>query len=89
MRIRPEPSISTTSLDDGGLVLLSERSGKLYRCNATAAAMWAALGRHDGQLDAAALSVADLHRADPARVRADLDLLIDRWRQAGLVRVES
>lgn len=54
MCIRPEPSITTTPMDDGGLVLLSERSGKLYRCNATAAAMWTALRQHDGQPDAAA-----------------------------------
>lgn len=88
MRMQPEPNISTTALDDGGLVLLSERSGKLYRCNATAAAMWTALGRHDGHLDTVAQSVADLHHADTARVRADLDVLAEQWRQAGLVRAE-
>jgi hypothetical protein len=86
--MQPESNIRTTALDDGGLVLLSERSGTLYRCNATAADMWAALGRHAGEVDAAARSIANLYHADPTRVRADLDRLIERWQQAGLVRAE-
>lgn len=36
MRYRPEAGVTTTPMDDGGLVLLSERSGRLYRCNPTA-----------------------------------------------------
>lgn len=89
MRFRPEPGITATEMDDGGLVLLSERSGKLFRCNATAATMWAALWEHDGHLDSAATSIAEHYRgADPARVRADLDVLVERLRQAGLVRAD-
>ncbi|MGH3625654.1 MAG: PqqD family peptide modification chaperone [Sciscionella sp.] len=76
-------------MDDGGLVLLSERSGKLFRCNATAAAMWAALRQYDGQLDAAAGSIAEQYRANAVRVRADLDLLVERLQRAGLVKADS
>jgi hypothetical protein len=89
VRLRPEPSIRTTSMDDGGLVLLCERSGTLYRCNTTATALWTALHEHDGHADAAAQSVAEQYRTDPARVRADLHRLIDAWRKAGLVRADS
>jgi hypothetical protein len=76
-------------MPDGVLVLLSERTGKLYCCNATAAAMWVALDEHDGQLDAVVTTVAEQHQANPARVRADLDQLVEEWEKAGLVRSES
>jgi hypothetical protein len=75
-------------MDDGGLVLLREKSGKLYRCNPTAAAMWTALHEHDGQPDAASRSVAELYGTGPAQVRADLDLLLADLQRAGLVRAE-
>ena len=88
MRFRPEPNIITTPMDDGGLVLLAQRSGTLFRCNATAAAMWTALCQHDGQLDAVAGSLAERYPAHAARVRADLDLLVEALRRAGLVRAD-
>jgi hypothetical protein len=89
VRVRPEPSIKTTPMDDGGLVLLSPRSGRLFRCNATAAAMWAALGMHDGRLDAAAAAVAARYRTGTVYVRADLDVFVERLQRAGLVRTDS
>lgn len=88
MRYRPEVGVTTTLMDDGGLVLLSERSGKLYRCNPTAAAMWTALHQHDGLPDAATVAVAGQYDTELARVRADLDALIEELRQAGLMRAE-
>jgi Coenzyme PQQ synthesis protein D (PqqD) len=88
VRYRPESGISSTSMHDGGLVLLREKYGKLYRCNPTAAAMWAALLEHDGHPDIASTSVAELFNAGPERVRADLALLLEDLQRAGLVRAE-
>lgn len=88
MRYQPEVGVTTTLMDDGGLVLLSERSGKLYRCNHTAATMWTDLHQHDGRPDAAAVAVAGQYDTELARVRADLDVLVDELRRAGLVRAE-
>lgn len=70
------------------MVLLSPHRGTLFRCNITAAAMWAALCRHGGQLDVVAEAVAEQYHADVARVRADLDLLVEKLRQARLVRTD-
>lgn len=89
MRYRPEAGVTSTPMDDGGLVLLSERSGRLYRCNSTGAAMWTALCQHDGEPDAAAATVAEHYGTEPARVRADLKTLIDALQRAGLLGVES
>lgn len=88
MRYRREVGITTAQMDDSGLLLLSERSGRLYRCNPTAAAMWTALHQHDGQPDAAAVAVAAQYDTKPARVRADLEALVDKLRQAGLMKAE-
>lgn len=88
MRYRREIGITTAHMDDGGLVLLSERSGRLYRCNPTATAMWTALHQHDGRPDAAAAAVAAQYNTEPARVRADLETLVDELRHAGLMKAE-
>lgn len=88
MRYRPEVEITTALMDNGGLVLLSERSGKLYRCNSTAAKMWTALHQHGGRPEAAADAVAAQYGTEPARVRADLKALVDELRRAGLVKAE-
>jgi hypothetical protein len=76
-------------MDDGGLVLLCEHTGKLHRCNPTAAAMWAALVDHNGQTNAAVLAVAEQYGMDESRVRTDLDALLGDLRSAGLVRIEQ
>lgn len=88
MRYRPEVGIRAAPMDDGGLVLLSERSGKLYRCSSTAAKMWTALHQHGGRPEAAADAVAAQYDTEPARVRADLNVLIDKLRRTGLVKAE-
>ncbi|MBI3687090.1 MAG: PqqD family protein [Actinobacteria bacterium] len=88
MRYRPDDGVSSTPMDDGGLVLLREKSGRLYRCNPTAAAMWTALLEHDGQPDAASRSVAERYGTGSARVRADLDVLLADLQRTGLVRAE-
>lgn len=89
MHYRPEADVTTTSMDDGGLVLLSERSGKLYRCNAIAAAMWTTLVQQDGQPEATAAAVAERYDVAIGRVRSDLDELIDKLRTAGMLGVAS
>lgn len=74
-------------MDDGGLVLLSERTGKLHRCNATAAALWQALLDFEGHPERAAAEVAARYRVDGRRVSADLRDLLDALQRAGLVGV--
>lgn len=89
MLVRLESTVSTALMDDGGLVLLCERTGKLHRCNATAATMWTALLHHDGDPEGAASAVASHYGVEPDRVRADLDVLLAGLSQASLVRMES
>lgn len=88
MFVRVEPTVSATVLDDGGLVLLCERTGRLHRGNATAATMWAALRDHEGCPDSAARAVADYYGIHLDRVRADLDALVGELSRAGLLGVE-
>jgi hypothetical protein len=88
VRVRIQLGVITTIMDDGGLVVLSERSGKLYRCNTTAAALWEALRLHDGSPEVAAEDVAHRYHVDVERVAGDLDTLLTALRQADLVRTE-
>lgn len=88
MRVRIQRGVTTATMDDGGLVLLSERSGKLYRCNTTAAALWEALRLYDGGPEIAAVDVARHYHVDVERVVSDLDKLLTALRQADLVRTE-
>jgi hypothetical protein len=88
MRIRPEPSVTATVMNDGGMVLLAERGGKFYRCNPTAAAIWSALVRYGGRPDLAAAAVAERYDMGLTRVCADLDVLVGELCRAGLVRAE-
>ncbi|WP_186382676.1 PqqD family peptide modification chaperone [Amycolatopsis rhizosphaerae] len=87
MHVSIEPDVSACSMDDAGLVLLSERTGRLHRCNPTAAAMWTALLDHDGHSEPAAVAVAQRFGTDLARVRADLGALLTSLSRAGLVMV--
>ena len=50
--------------------------------------MWTALHQHDGRPDVAVVAVAGQYDTELARVRADLDALVDELRRAGLVRAE-
>lgn len=88
MRVRIQPCVITTTMDDGGLVVLCERSGKLYYCNTTAAALWEALQLRDGNPEVAAADVAHRYHVDVERVVSDLDKLLTALRQANLVRTE-
>lgn len=85
MRVRIQRGVIMTTMDDGGLVVLSERSGKLYRCNTTAAALWEALQLHDGSPEVAIADVADRYRVDVERVASDLDKLLTALCQADLL----
>jgi hypothetical protein len=84
-----EPDVSATRMDDDGLVLLAERAGKFYRCNATGADLWAALDQHQGNTQAAAELVADRYGVHIGRVEQDLEEFIGQLRHAGLARVRS
>lgn len=87
--VRIESGVVATALDHGVLVVLSEATGKLHQCNSTAAAIWQALADHEGDADAAASTVAERYGVGTELVRHDMDDLVDRLSQAGLVRVES
>ena len=70
-----------------GLVLLCERTGKLHRCNATAAAMWTALVNNAGSLEITAAAIAQRYGMDLVRVRSDLDAFLRELSETGLVRI--
>lgn len=89
VRVRVEPGISTAATDNGELIVISEATGKLHQCNATAADMWRALVVHEGDVRAAALAVATRHDVEVNVVQADLDALVGKLSLAGLVKVVS
>ncbi|MGH3632384.1 MAG: PqqD family protein [Sciscionella sp.] len=87
MRIRTDARTSVTSLDDGGLAILS-RSGRVFRANVTAADMWGALDAASGDPAVVAATTADRYGISPQQARADLDGLVERLQNAGLAVIE-
>jgi hypothetical protein len=89
MRVVFERSLSMTVMDDGGMVVLAQRTGTMYRCNHTAATFWSALERHDGDVAKAADHIAACYGIDLSRAQEDLQVLVDEMRSAGLVRTAA
>ncbi|PWK83218.1 coenzyme PQQ synthesis protein D (PqqD) [Lentzea atacamensis] len=89
MQVHVERGVNATEMDDGGLILLCERTGKFHRSNGSGAAMWTALASQDGDPDRAAAVIADKYQIDADRARFDLNQFIEQLREARLVRVES
>jgi asparagine synthase (glutamine-hydrolysing) len=87
VRVLVEPGVSS-STHDGGLVVLSERTGKMHVGNLTTSVMWLALADHDGDVERAATAVARFYGVDHDKVKADLERLVDELAQARLVRTE-
>jgi hypothetical protein len=88
VRLSFDPDVSTTSLDDGGIVLLSQRTGKMYRGNATAATFWSALEKHGGDVEKATLHAAACYGVGLSRVEDDFRTLVTALCDASLLRVE-
>jgi hypothetical protein len=88
VRVLVEPGVSAQETDDGGLILLSERTGKVHKCNVTASAFWQELIANEGELEPTSTAIAAWFGTDVATVRADLDTLITTLVKAGLARVE-
>lgn len=89
MRILVERGVNTTTMDDGTMVILSERTGRYHRTNRTGTAMWQALISHEGHPDQAAGAVAEQHGIEVDRVLSDLGRFIEQLHGAGLVRVDA
>lgn len=90
MRVRPVPGVSVSVDADGHLEVLAEATppGGRFRCGPVGTAMWIALRQQDGDMEAAARTLAAMWGTDPANTRADLDIWIDEMRDAGVVRTE-
>jgi hypothetical protein len=88
VRLSIEPDVSTTPLEDGGIILLSLRTGKMYRGNPTAATFWSGLEKHDGDVEKAALHAAACYGVGLSRVEDDFRALVDALRAASLLRAE-
>ncbi|MFC7310269.1 PqqD family protein [Streptomyces monticola] len=83
------PGVSVNVDMQGHLELLWEaesvHSPGRYRCSPVGTAMWIALRQHDGNVSAAASTLAGLWDMAPANARADLDIWVGEMRDAGLV----
>lgn len=88
MPVLIEPGVSAQDTDDGGLILLCERTGKVHKCNVTAGAFWHELDANRGELEPVVTAVATRFGTDVATVRADLDQFVTTLAEAGLIRVE-
>ncbi|MFF6995241.1 PqqD family protein [Streptomyces sp. NPDC008313] len=86
MRVRPAPGVTATVLESGELLLFAADRGDEYTCGPVATAMWIALRRHDGDLDATADTLAGLWDSERVIIRAELEIWADELRAAGLVR---
>ena len=75
-------------LEDGHLEFLLGDTGRRIRCGRIGAAVWMALRQHEGQCAAAADMLAELWDIDPVNMRAEVDIWVEEWCDAGLVRVE-
>lgn len=88
MRITAEPGVHTTILDDGSLLAVS-RTGKVFRANPTAAAMWTAIVESDGDADQVAEAIANRYGIPGERARSDLATLAGTLHDAQLIRWQS
>ncbi|MEU6459580.1 MULTISPECIES: PqqD family protein [unclassified Streptomyces] len=90
MRVRPTPGIRVTVDANGHLDLLarSDTGARRFQCGPVGTAMWIALRQHDGDVDAAAGTLAAMWGAAPVNTRADLDIWVEEMRDAGLVHNE-
>ncbi|MEB3962162.1 PqqD family protein [Streptomyces kunmingensis] len=86
--MRPVPQVRVHLDAQGHLHLAAERPRRRYRCAPVCAAMWLALQRSDGELGAAAASLAALWECDPVHTLTDLEIWAGELRDAGLVRSE-
>ncbi|MBB5152561.1 PqqD family protein [Saccharopolyspora phatthalungensis] len=85
MRIVIEPAVSSVEHGEG-LVLITERTGRCYRCSPSAAALWRALADHGDPVQAA-VEVAEIYGIDQEKIGADLERLVRTLAAAGLVRI--
>lgn len=88
MRIVTESGVHTTTFDNGALLAVS-RGGTVFRANPTAAAMWITIMDLDGDLEQTATVIATRYGIPPERARADIITLIERLREAQLIRWRS
>lgn len=88
MRIIAEPGVHTTVLDDGSLLVVS-RTGKVFRANPTAAAMWTAIVESDGGFDQVADVIANRYGIPGERARSDLATLAGTLHDVQLIRWQS
>ncbi|MBO0656357.1 PqqD family protein [Streptomyces triculaminicus] len=86
MRSQPAPGVSVNIGTDGCLELRSDSTVRpgVYRWAPVCTAMWIALRQHDGDVDAAARTLASQWGTAPTDTRADLGIWVDELRDAGL-----
>ncbi|MEV5975212.1 PqqD family protein [Streptomyces sp. NPDC051921] len=87
-RVKSRAGVRATVFADGTLRLFSEQTAAECVCDTEATAMWIALRRHDGECHAAADMLADLWGSDAARVRADMEHLVDSLCGGGFLDVQ-
>lgn len=87
--MRPEHGIVAEVTRNGQLVLVSASTGRRYRFDATATAMWIAVQQHDGSVEDAACALAGQWAVDPAKTRRGLYSWMENMLRAGLIRMEE
>ncbi|WP_329572838.1 PqqD family peptide modification chaperone [Kitasatospora sp. NBC_01266] len=89
MRVLPVPGLSVSVDMNGRLNVVTETlPSSCFQWGPVGTAIWIALRQHDGDLDAAARTLAAVWETELVNTRADLEIWVEELRDAGLVRSE-
>jgi len=83
----PHPAVETAYLPPEA-VLYDERTGKVFRLNPSASAVWVLLGE-SGDVDAIAAEISEIFEVPVGEVRADVAVAIEQFAAQGLLGTEE
>jgi len=87
-RIRPHPEVLVQELPDGDAVLLHMGTEVYFSLDKVGTRMWNTLAE-TGNVELAATELLEVYDVDDDRLRADLNDLVDRLTEQGLLEVSD
>ena len=87
-RIRPHPEVLVQELPDGDAVLLHMETEVYFSLDQVGTRMWNALAE-TGDVELAAAELVEVYEVDDERLRSDLNDLVDRLTEQGLLEVSD
>jgi hypothetical protein len=86
VRTTPAPGVTSRILENGHLEIVVDGSGRSRQWGRVSAAVWIALRQHRGQCVDAADMLADLWNIDRINMRTEVEIRVEEWCDAGLMR---